>query len=175
METRICSDCGKEKELNEENFKKCRTRIYIYFEKRCRMCNRGKERIYYNTKRKTDEKRKLYIKYYKTTDVYKAGQKRYRKGKNGKARCKEYNQSEKGKITSLKGLNIFKAKYPERYREFCRKTARKEIKELKDNYIKNLLVYGIPLSKGDITPELIELKRKQLKLRRLCKQQQLQM
>ena len=60
-------------------------------------------------------------------------------------------------------------KSPERYqhaREYFRTRAQKDRDDLNDNYVKYVLTLDSELSFPDIPPELVELKREQLKLKR---------
>lgn len=64
----------------------------------------------------------------------------------------------------------WKKRNPEAYKkkhDICRK---RYIKELHNDYLKKLLVRGSSLSFKDITPEMIELKRVQIKLKRFYKE-----
>ena len=57
----------------------------------------------------------------------------------------------------------------ERVRVISQRKTEKDVTMLRDTYVVGVLTYDCPMLKKDVTPELIELKRKQLKLYRNVK------
>lgn len=58
----------------------------------------------------------------------------------------------------------------EKRREISRNSAKKSVNKLSDGYIKYLMCYGTNLKRHDITPELVELKRLQIQMKRQAKE-----
>lgn len=107
-------------------------------------------------------------------------QKDYKKiwTKNNKDKCKQHTKNYKDKVGSSHIYQLNKARHikwikehPEKYREHQRKVYQKHIDTLSDEYLKDLISLNgrSEIKPQDITPELIQLKRKQLLLTRQIK------
>jgi hypothetical protein len=93
----------------------------------------------------------------------------YNVSEEGRSRCNKYRNTEKGVINNRKCANRQHRKHPEKlYKQQVKARAL-----LQDNYIKTLVVKnGIFISSHrDVSPEIVNLKRSQIKLYRKAKKQ----
>lgn len=91
------------------------------------------------------------------------------KGINKKSRDKVKHTKEY-KLKNVKRASTWNKNNPERHKEHHQKTLKNYVKNISDYYIKNIIVNttdGIRYS--DVTPQLIEIKRKSIKLKRQIK------
>lgn len=127
----------------------------------------------YNSSEKGVERKKRY----EATEKGKKAKKKYLDSDKGKKAlmigAKKYSLTEKGKESTRRGVDKYKKNNSERYLEGKRASSKKKSSELSASYIKQLIKTNFKrgnkeVSIKDIPQELIELKRKQIKLKRLC-------
>lgn len=115
--------------------------------------------------------RKTY--YEKNKDTVKIRTNQYRKNNPDKVLAirKAYwlENKEKIKIAERARRKLYDLRHPEQERMRSRRYKRKASKELRDSYIKCKLVMGTNLSRRDIPPEIIEIKRLQIQIKRKIK------
>lgn len=163
METKICKTCKRELPLDEEHFKKGRNG-YL---KGCNYCN-YQECLRRGTRIcKWCGEDKPLSKMFCVRDNY--GEKLYT---NECSTCKIQNYHKKrlekdpdfAELHRQRSRDYLK-KNPESHRQWREKIQ----EELSDSYIARTFNHT-PLRSGDLTPELIELKRRKIKLDRIIKQ-----
>ncbi len=147
-----CSKCGEVKPLSEFNKSKSRKDRHADWCKECL-------NIYSKAYRKANPEKIL------------AYNKAYRKANPEKilAYSKAYYKVNKEKLNDYS--KEWAVNNPEKRKVSVNKNALKNKKELSDNYVKRLFIQRTSLTASDIPPELIEIKRQQLILKRLLKQQ----
>lgn len=142
METKICSDCGLELELNTTNFQPVRDRKKgtQYWRKYCRECEKIRRKIKYVPYKDKPKHQKQVI----------------------KACLRRYAKSEKGR----KAKDKWAKANPEKIKAALARGMNRQIQNLGNTYMKILITQDTPLSFSDVPQELVELKRKQIKLYR---------
>jgi hypothetical protein len=147
-ETKVCKKCGVEKGVGEYyvKIKKSRNRekVYKYYDTYCKKCS------------SRDSSNRLKKKYHNDIDY----KEKYIK------RTLNYVEN------NLEKVKVRRKIYGEKYRLDGREKmfSKKQVDEMTDRYIKSVLCsYSTTLQLSDIPQELIELKRKQLKLKRDAK------
>lgn len=178
METKICKDCNIEKDINEYY------KMKSWFHNICKKCHNIKQISYLHKKKKNllaSIKQQVCIlcnidkniKHYKLHNI--------NNGKFYSKKCKEclkINIIIKKRLYNIRNKNNI-AEYNKTYRinnkniikECLKKYHKKESENLTDMYIKSTICNKNDLKRSYITQELIELKRKQLKLYRHVKQE----
>lgn len=98
--------------------------------------------------------------------------------KNNRDKCKQHKKTYKDKFGNSHIYQLNKASYikwikehPEKYREYQRKIYQKHINNLSDGYLKDLISLNgrSGIKPQDVPQELVELKRKQLILTRIIR------
>ena len=146
--TKKCTKCGEVKSLSAFSKDKSRKSGYHYT---CKCCEKDYIKVYckaYSYVNKEKIKNRLKVYYEANKDEIKSIQKTYKKVNKDK-------------------IKDYKKNYYEANKDKLNAHAMDKVKQLSDGYIAKKL--RIPLS--DCPPELIELKRAQLKLIRAIKQQ----
>lgn len=113
------------------------------------------------------EKRKIYMKEYKkkNKEILRKKNKEYNDRPEIKKRAKKYSQDNVGKIKNY--IKVYRIENKKEIRATDNKFYRKQRKDLSDGYMKCLLIRTLKIDRQLITPELINLKREQMKLKRL--------
>ena len=159
METKTCTECNRELPKTEEyfkpNFDKRRNKSYL--SSKCRCCIRYEQKIYRDN---LSNERKVIVNQYKLKYAHSA------KGKDSSYR---FSKTEKFKKIQKKyqSTSLVYKNYKSR-RDNTRN--RKKIEELHNDYIKNMLSLSlnIPYKELTLSLEIINVKKQQLKLYRLC-------
>lgn len=176
-QTRTCKKCGNTYPLTEEYFHKLNV-VKSGFRARCKNCMREHWNNYYSSpsgnesakkrKQKYRDSHKEQIKEHNLKvrklygDKYKAtARKKY-------AENKEYRQKQLNYVKAYRDSHKDLPEYIEKIRE----KARISTATLSDSYIKLVIVGKTDLSFRDIPQDLIEIKRKQLKIYRNVKAKQ---
>jgi hypothetical protein len=88
--------------------------------------------------------------------------------KKNRKRASVYYQNNPDKVkTNSKNARL---KNPDKYNQYVKLAKKRYVKDLSDIYIKELICYKTEISRKNIPQELIEIKRKQLLLKRKLKQ-----
>lgn len=136
----ICIDCGKEAESNHWKTKRCNS---------CRVLFSKKWRTDFLERTRDKRNARNREKYALNPEP--------RKNASKKARKNRYSERSQK-------IKEWKTKRPEKIREYSRRSYKKQKEMISDSYLKHEL--GFPVDEAP--HEIIELKRLQLKLRRLC-------
>lgn len=183
METKICRKCKEEKELSE--FSKDKSRkdgLYCY----CKKCKSGyktnKETLnlwYQKNKESNKEKRKIY--YQANRHYLREVNRKYRDANRELilSQKKSYYKKNKDEI-SIRNAQ-YRLLHRERYLQYSklyRETNRYRLQDAKriwcnklvDSYVVQLTANQFGINKQDITPELIQLKRLEIALKRKRKE-----
>ena len=145
---RICKKCGEEKELEE--FVKDKRKKHGY-EWRCKDCKNKYNREWDKTRSDDQKEKKL------------RAQRIWRKTSKGKRSQKKYSRSPKRKEANKRWHQKDESK------ERARVNVKLRAKALSDSYIKSFLFATYGLRVKNITQQMIELKRIQLKFHREIK------
>jgi len=128
--------------------------------KRCIECNELLPMVSFRKgKNQCNACRKAYMKAYRQTDKYKARRKAYRQTDKRKAYMKAY-------MKAYEQTDKRKA-----YRQTDKRKARHKAKveDLADGYVKQLLTQNTFLHCADVPPELVAVKRLEIRLKRMLK------
>lgn len=144
---RICKKCGEEKEIEEFIKEK---NCYHGRGWRCKRCSNAYARKYRKSDRQTRLRREYAKKYYHTP--------------KGKAYAIKHYQAPK----TQERLKVYKQlpKVIARERKTAKKYLKKSIDTLSDVYVRSMIKLRNDIKIKDITPQMIELKRVQLKFHR---------
>jgi hypothetical protein len=85
---------------------------------------------------------------------------------NAKLRQERYRQSAKGKGTLAQWIDTKGREYKRQWMAKKRAEQPKEIRPLSDYYVRDVLTRRSPLHRSEIPPELVEIQREHLKLKR---------
>lgn len=153
METKICSKCGEEKPISEFREDK---RVKCRLSPMCKYCFRKRDKEYRELNKEMINK--SYRKFYaQNREKVLAWNKKY-VSKN----------REKSNASSI----AHRKRNKDRYREYDRKRSKKRVQKLEDNYIIDIAArqFDIPQQEIRQNPELIQLKRLEIALKRRIKQ-----
>lgn len=150
--TKICVTCKREKPISEFTMVKKTRRLNV-----CKVCRGEYMYSYYNAnKEKINTQRRL----------------DHPKRKEAIARYSlKYRTLHRELVAARKAryYNANKELIAKKNKNYGRERGRGCIEAMDDYYVNGLLIHGTKLNRGDVPPELIELKRKQLTLKRLIK------
>jgi len=137
----------------------------------CNACRKAYMKAYYQTD-KYKARRKAYYqtdkykarrKAYYQTDKYKAYQKAYQKAYEQTDKRKAYRQTDKRKAY----MKAYQKAYKQTDKYKAYKKAR--VEDLADGYVKKLLTQNTFLHCADVPPELVAVKRLEIRLKRMLK------
>jgi hypothetical protein len=160
VKTKVCTKCGEELPATEEYFYK-----HIYgkggINSKCKNCLKKYSKKQYREKNK-EEWREYWGKYRdENRDKINAIQKKYYQNKE---EIREYQGKYREK--NKEEIREYQGKYRDENRDKIREKDKNIIEKIGDQYVKRLIYDSTGLKSDQAPPELIELKREQIKLHR---------
>lgn len=174
-----CTKCGEEKPLSEyhrnrrvksgytSSCKACRKAYNCAYNQRADVKEKHRERE--KIRRQRADVKEQYYEYCQRADVKEQRLKNSRK-KESKKRMQDWGREYRQRPDVKERIHKYRRTYSQTqaYRDSMRKRALQAVKELSDNYIKSIIrqTSGRVLKFSDIPPDLVELKRQSIKLKR---------